>query len=102
MTVAIRQRWEATPTEVQRGSETFSNAIFSAEQTEADSRAHRNVQCEMVRQRRKQLQNSIRKADREQREARQRIMRYSEALYRAFTTAEQGSESCVKAAVGSL
>lgn len=102
MVAAMRQRREATLTEIRRESETFSNAIFSAEQTEADSRARRSAQREAVRQEREQLQNSIREADREQREAKQRAMQYSEALYRAFTTAEQDSESRVKAAVGGL
>ena len=55
-----------------------------------------------MRQEREQLQNSIHEADREQREAKQRAMQYSEAIYRAFTTAEQDSEAHVKAAVGGL
>ncbi|MFC2716450.1 MAG: hypothetical protein ACFN3C_03465, partial [Stomatobaculum longum] len=102
MVAAMRQRRETTLTEIRRESETFSNAIFAAEQTEADSRARRSAQREAVRQEREQLQNSIHEADREQREAKQRAMQYSEALYRAFTTAEQDSESRVKAAVGGL
>lgn len=55
-----------------------------------------------MRQKRKQLQNNIREADQEQREAKQCVMQYNEALYRAFTMAEQDSESCVKATVGGL
>lgn len=102
MVAAMRQRREATLAEIRRQSEVFLHAMFSAEQTEADGRARRAAQREAVRKEREQLHAGFYEEEKEQREVKQRALQYSEALCRAFTTAEKESEARVKAAFGSL